>query len=119
MIERAGIEAKLGFKAHPHMLRHACGFALANKGHDTRAWKLTLAIGISSIRFAIPNCHRRGSGISGGSRSKFTVEAIVQFYRCRSSRQLLPVQKGLMLKDGFRKAVPRCWVAGRPSAEPV
>jgi type 1 fimbriae regulatory protein FimB/type 1 fimbriae regulatory protein FimE len=37
MIERAGIEAKLGFKVHPHMLRHACGYALANKGHDTRA----------------------------------------------------------------------------------
>jgi integrase len=37
MIERAGIEAELGFKAHPHMLRHACGYALANKGHDTRA----------------------------------------------------------------------------------
>jgi type 1 fimbriae regulatory protein FimB/type 1 fimbriae regulatory protein FimE len=37
MLERAGGEAKLGFKPHPHMLRHACGFALANKGHDTRA----------------------------------------------------------------------------------
>ena len=37
MVERAAVEAKLGFKAHPHMLRHACGFALANKGHDTRA----------------------------------------------------------------------------------
>ena len=37
MVERAGAEAKLGFKAHPHMLRHACGFALAGKGHDTRA----------------------------------------------------------------------------------
>jgi type 1 fimbriae regulatory protein FimB/type 1 fimbriae regulatory protein FimE len=37
MIERAGIEAKLGFKPHPHMLRHACGYALANRGHDTRA----------------------------------------------------------------------------------
>jgi type 1 fimbriae regulatory protein FimB/type 1 fimbriae regulatory protein FimE len=37
MIERAGVEAKLGFKPHPHMLRHACGFALANRGHDTRA----------------------------------------------------------------------------------
>lgn len=37
MVERAGVEAKLPFKAHPHMLRHACGFALANKGHDTRA----------------------------------------------------------------------------------
>ncbi len=37
MVERAGVAAGLGFKAHPHMLRHACGFALANKGHDTRA----------------------------------------------------------------------------------
>ena len=37
MVERAGAEAGLGFKAHPHMLRHACGYALANKGHDTRA----------------------------------------------------------------------------------
>ena len=37
LVERAGAAAKLGFPAHPHMLRHACGFALANKGHDTRA----------------------------------------------------------------------------------
>lgn len=37
MVERVGVEAKLPFKAHPHMLRHACGYALANKGHDTRA----------------------------------------------------------------------------------
>ena len=37
LVERAGTSAGLGFKAHPHMLRHACGFALANKGHDTRA----------------------------------------------------------------------------------
>jgi integrase len=37
MIERAGAVAKLAFKPHPHMLRHACGYALANRGHDTRA----------------------------------------------------------------------------------
>jgi type 1 fimbriae regulatory protein FimB/type 1 fimbriae regulatory protein FimE len=37
MIERAASAAGLGLKAHPHMLRHACGFALANAGHDTRA----------------------------------------------------------------------------------
>jgi integrase len=37
LVERAGVAAALGFKAHPHMLRHACGFALANKGSDTRA----------------------------------------------------------------------------------
>jgi integrase len=33
MIERAGRGAKLAFPVHPHMLRHACGFALANAGH--------------------------------------------------------------------------------------
>ena len=32
MIERADVEAGFGLKAHPHVLRHACGFALANKG---------------------------------------------------------------------------------------
>jgi type 1 fimbriae regulatory protein FimB/type 1 fimbriae regulatory protein FimE len=37
MVERASDQARLGFKAHPHMLRHACGYALANRGHDTRA----------------------------------------------------------------------------------
>jgi type 1 fimbriae regulatory protein FimB len=28
--------AALPFSAHPHMLRHACGFALADQGADTR-----------------------------------------------------------------------------------
>lgn len=37
MMERAAKSAGLGIKVHPHMLRHACGFALANAGHDTRA----------------------------------------------------------------------------------
>jgi integrase len=36
MVARLGVAAKLGFKAHPHMLRHACGFQLANQGTDTR-----------------------------------------------------------------------------------
>ncbi len=37
MIDRAAEAARLEIKAHPHMLRHACGFKLANDGHDTRA----------------------------------------------------------------------------------
>ena len=37
LIERAGTAAGFAFRPHPHMLRHACGFALANAGHDTRA----------------------------------------------------------------------------------
>jgi type 1 fimbriae regulatory protein FimE len=36
IVARAGEAAKLGFPVHPHMLRHACGFKLANEGHDTR-----------------------------------------------------------------------------------
>jgi integrase len=37
MVERAATAAKLAIKAHAHMLRHACGYKLANDGHDTRA----------------------------------------------------------------------------------
>lgn len=37
LVERAGTTAALPFPVHPHMLRHACGYALANKGIDTRA----------------------------------------------------------------------------------
>jgi site-specific recombinase XerD len=34
---RIGTRANMPFPVHPHMLRHACGYALANAGHDTRA----------------------------------------------------------------------------------
>jgi integrase len=34
---RLGERARMPFQTFPHMLRHACGYALANAGHDTRA----------------------------------------------------------------------------------
>ena len=34
---RARAWAKMPFPVHPHMLRHGCGYALANAGHDTRS----------------------------------------------------------------------------------
>ncbi len=37
IVARAGAVAELGFPVHPHMLRHGCGYKLANDGHDTRA----------------------------------------------------------------------------------
>lgn len=37
IIARAGVVAGLPFPVHPHQLRHACGYYLASKGHDTRA----------------------------------------------------------------------------------
>jgi integrase len=37
LVKRAGQKAGLPFQVHAHMLRHACGYALANAGHDTRS----------------------------------------------------------------------------------
>jgi integrase len=37
LISRLGARAGIAFPIHPHMLRHACGYALANARHDTRA----------------------------------------------------------------------------------
>ena len=36
LIKRIGKRAGFPFQVHAHMLRHACGYALANAGHDTR-----------------------------------------------------------------------------------
>ena len=45
---RIGARAKMQFPIHPHMLRHGCGYALADAGHDTRALQA------SSRRLEIP-----------------------------------------------------------------
>ena len=37
LIQRLGEAANMPFPIHPHMIRHACRFELANDGHDTRA----------------------------------------------------------------------------------
>ena len=36
LIREAGERAGFNFVVHPHMLRHSCGFFLANKGYDCR-----------------------------------------------------------------------------------
>lgn len=37
LLARVGEESEFPFPVHPHMLRHACGYKLANDGQDTRA----------------------------------------------------------------------------------
>jgi type 1 fimbriae regulatory protein FimB/type 1 fimbriae regulatory protein FimE len=51
MIARAGQEAGFKFGVHPHMLRHACGYTLANKGVDTRS--LQAYLGHRNIQHAV------------------------------------------------------------------
>jgi site-specific recombinase XerD len=48
MIERAGAEVGFDFKAHPHMLRHAYGYALAHAGHALQAY-----LGHTNIQHAV------------------------------------------------------------------
>jgi type 1 fimbriae regulatory protein FimB/type 1 fimbriae regulatory protein FimE len=51
MMQRAGKVAKLAIKVHPHMLRHATGYKLANDGVDTRA--LQAYLGHKSIQHTV------------------------------------------------------------------
>jgi hypothetical protein len=49
----------------PSMLRHGCGYALANAGHHTRALQRGSATRTSSTRCAIPSWRRTGLRTSG------------------------------------------------------
>lgn len=51
IVARAGAKAQLGFPVHPHMLRHATGFKLANDGHDTRA--IQHSLGHKNIQYTV------------------------------------------------------------------
>jgi site-specific recombinase XerD len=51
LIARAGVAAKMPFPLHSHMLRHACGFVLANRGTDTRT--LQAYLGHRSIQSTV------------------------------------------------------------------
>ena len=51
MLERLAEAARVEIKVHPHMLRHACGFKLANDGVDTRA--LQAYLGHKSIQHTV------------------------------------------------------------------
>ena len=60
LVTRSGQLAGIGFPVTPHMLRHACGFALANRGVPTRT--LQHWLGHRSIRHTV-----RYSALSGAA----------------------------------------------------
>ena len=65
MIERATEWAELEIKAHPHMLRHACGYALANQGTDTRTLQAYLGHRNISNTVRSLSWHRTASAACG------------------------------------------------------
>jgi hypothetical protein len=66
-VERAGVEAKLGFKAHTHMLRHPVDTRWPTKGTIRGHFRLILDTKTFSTRCDTRNCRRRGSRVSGAN----------------------------------------------------
>ena len=60
MVARAGEAARFPFPIHSHMLRHSCGYKLANDGHDTRAIQHYLGHRsiASTVRYTTMSPHR-------------------------------------------------------------
>ena len=65
IVGRAGREAGIEFPVHPHVLRHATGYKLANDGQDTRA--IQHYLGHRNIHHSTrhPDSRRIGSKTSG------------------------------------------------------
>ena len=82
IIKTAGERAGLGH-VHPHMLRHSCGYYLANTGVDFRLPRTSWAIAIPSIQpdtLVWPDAGSKGCGtqkldIGGEDRQKASLEA--------------------------------------------
>ena len=72
MVARASVAAKFTFLVHSHMLRHACGFKLANDGHGTRAIQAYLGHRsiMSTVRYtALTPKRRTGLAIQRAPRA--------------------------------------------------
>jgi Phage integrase family len=79
--------ASLPLLAHPHMLRHACGFALADQGADTRLIQdylghrniqHTVKYTATSAAYGVVTLFepaRRAAGVGGAERSRLVVHS--------------------------------------------
>jgi hypothetical protein len=65
LIQLLGERAGMPFAIHPHMLRHSCGYELANTGHDSGRCRRGSGTGISRTRCAILSWRLTGLKISG------------------------------------------------------
>src|SRR5438094_383540 len=71
---RIGERAKMPFPVDPHMLRHGCGYALANAGCDTRALqavKVKRAWGQQPAMPVIGFLHHTSPDLAGSLRTAF------------------------------------------------
>jgi type 1 fimbriae regulatory protein FimB/type 1 fimbriae regulatory protein FimE len=63
LIKRIGERARFAFPVRAHMLRHACGYALANAGHDTR--RIHYSLVHRSIQHTTRSTQLSGGAVQG------------------------------------------------------
>lgn len=68
LINQLGKKARISVVSHPHMLRHACGFALADRGIDTRL--IQDYLGHRNIRHTVRYTASNAERFDGVWRSK-------------------------------------------------
>jgi len=118
---RLGEAAGFGFRVHPHMLRHACGFKLANAGVDTRS--LQAYLGHKNIQHTVRASNvLKPPGANGAPRSEVNTNddcgscSHCKRRKARISRPvsgcteaLLPLRRNVNLAMAKVDAVPAQW----------
>jgi type 1 fimbriae regulatory protein FimE len=67
LIKRVGARARFTFPIHAHMLRRACGYALANAGHETR--RIQDWLGHQSIQHTMRYAQLSAAPFKGSKRT--------------------------------------------------
>jgi integrase len=83
---RIGSRAKMQFPIHPYMLRHGCGYALANAGHDTRA----LQAWLGSTPCVTPSLRRIDLRTSGDNRRSLRAAGLADWATARPAPAVEP-----------------------------
>ncbi len=81
IIREAGRRAGLAVKAHPHMLRHACGFALADNGVDTRL--LQDYLGHRNIQHTVRYTASNAARFKGVWKKKASLKTVPSDSKCQ------------------------------------
>ena len=90
MVARAGMAARFPFLISSHVLRHSCGYKLANGGHDTRA--IQHFLGHRSIASTAPHTAKLNGSCAARVRLTSTSGAKADIAGCLKRARRRPEQ---------------------------